>query len=268
MNFKNKVVVITGASSGIGEASAIKFAKKNANVVLVARRKEKLLQVQKKISKYTDSTLICQCDVSNKLQVKEMSDAVLDRFGRIDVLVNNAGFVIYGKVNELSTEEIIAQMETNYFGMVFCTKAFLPQMLEQHSGHIVNVASVGASFGVPGIASYCATKFAMLGFSEGLRHELAGTGVGLTVVSPIMVRTPLFDHPSFDNFSKFSTGVSLSSETVAKTIIKASNSSRLEIVVPSVARAGIWFKQTFPYFINPIIGNAFRKQLTKRNNPN
>ena len=268
MNFKNKVVVITGASSGIGEASAIEFAKKNANVVLVARRKEKLLQVQKKISKYTDSTLICQCDVSNKLQVKEMSDAVLDRFGRIDVLVNNAGFVIYGKVNELSTEEIIAQMETNYFGMVFCTKAFLPQMLEQHSGHIVNVASVGASFSVPGVASYCATKFAMLGFSEGLRHELAGTGVGLTVVSPIMVRTPLFDHPSFENFSKFSTGVSLSSETVAKTIIKASNSSRLEIVVPSVARAGIWFKQTFPYLINPIIGNAFRKQLTKRNNTN
>ena len=268
MNFKNKVVVITGASSGIGEASAIEFAKKNANVVLVARRKEKLLQVQKKISKYTDSTLICQCDVSNKLQVKEMSDAVLDTFGRIDVLVNNAGFVIYGKVNELSTEEIIAQMETNYFGMIFCTKAFLPQMLEQHSGHIVNVASVGASFSVPGVASYCATKFAMLGFSEGLRHELAGTGVGLTVVSPIMVRTPLFDHPSFDNFSKFSTGVSLSSETVAKTIIKASNSSRLEIVVPSVARAGIWFKQTFPYLINPIIGNAFRKQLAKRNNLN
>ena len=197
-----------------------------------------------------------------------MSDAVLDTFGRIDVLVNNAGFVIYGKVNELSTEEIIAQMETNYFGMVFCTKAFLPQMLEQHSGHIVNVASVGASFSVPGVASYCATKFAMLGFSEGLRHELAGTGVGLTVVSPIMVRTPLFDHPSFENFSKFSTGVSLSSETVAKTIIKASNSSRLEIVVPSVARAGIWFKQTFPYLINPIIGNAFRKQLTKRNNSN
>ena len=182
--------------------------------------------------------------------------------------MNNAGFVIYGKVNELSTDEFVAQMETNYFGMIYCTKAFLPQMLEQQSGHFVNIASVGASFGVPGIASYCATKYAMLGFSEGLRHELDGTGIGLTVVSPIMVRTPLFDHPSFENFSKFSTGISLSSETVAKAIIKASNSSRFEIVVPSVARAGIWFKQTFPYFINPLIGNAFRKQLTKRNNSN
>ena len=81
-----------------------------------------------------------------------MAKTVLETYGRIDILVNNAGFVIYGKVNELSTEEIIAQMETNYFGMVHCTKAFLPQMLEQHSGHFVNIASVGASFGVPGIA--------------------------------------------------------------------------------------------------------------------
>jgi len=111
MNFKNKVVVITGASSGIGEASAIKFAKKNAKVVLVARRKEKLLQVQKEISQYTDSTLVHQCDVSNKSQVKEMADTVLDTFGRIDVLVNNAGFVIYGKVSELTIEEIESQME-------------------------------------------------------------------------------------------------------------------------------------------------------------
>ena len=266
MDFRNKVVVITGASSGIGEATAIKFAKKQANVVLVARRKEKLLEVEKKISNSFGSSLVCQCDVSNKEQVEQMAKTVLETYGRIDILVNNAGFVIYGKVNELSTEEIIAQMETNYFGMVHCTKAFLPQMLEQHSGHFVNIASVGASFGVPGIASYCATKFAMLGFSEGLRHELEGTGIGLTVVSPIMVKTPLFDHPSFENFSKFSTGISLSSETVAKAIIKASNSSKLEIVVPSVARAGIWFKQTFPYFINPIIGNRFRKQLEKRNN--
>ena len=266
MDFKNKVVVITGASSGIGEATAIKFAKKHANVVLVARRKEKLLEVEKKISNFSGTTLICQCDVSNKEQVELMSKKVLETFGRIDILVNNAGFVIYGKVSELSIEEIVAQMETNYFGMIYCTKAFLPHMLEQHSGHIVNIASVGASFGVPGIASYCATKYAMLGFSEGLRHELDGTGIGLTVVSPIMVRTPLFDHPSFEKFSKFSTGISLSSENVAKAIIKASNSSNLEIVVPPVARAGIWFKQTFPYFINPIIGNRFRKQLEKRSN--
>ena len=265
MNFRNKVVVITGASSGIGEASAVKFAKKNAKVVLVARRKEKLLQVQKRISEYTDSVLVCQCDVSNKLQVKEMSNEVLDTFGRIDILVNNAGFVIYGSVLDLSIEEIESQMETNYFGMIYCTKNFLPHMLGQETGHIVNVASVGASFGVPGVASYCATKFAMLGFSEGLKHELSGTGVDITVVSPIMVDTPLFDHPSFETFSKHSTIAILRPETVANAVLKAANSSRLEIVVPSVARVGIWAKHNFPYFVNPIIGNAFRKQLENRN---
>ena len=142
MNFKNKVIVITGASSGIGEASAIKFAKKHAKVVLVARRKEKLLQVQKKILKYTDATLVCQCDVSNKSQVKEMCNTVLDTFGRIDILVNNAGFVIYGTVSELSIEEIESQMETNYFGMIYRTKNCLQYMLEQRIGHIVKVAYV------------------------------------------------------------------------------------------------------------------------------
>ena len=264
MNFKNKVVVITGASSGIGEAAAEKFAKKGADIVLVARRKDKLEEVEKKLSKYSIKTLIQVCDVSDKEQVKQMSEKVIETFSKIDILVNNAGFVIYGKIKELSIEDIESQMKTNYFGTIYCTKSFLPYLLKQNSGHIVNVASVGGSFGVPGIASYCATKFAMLGFSEGLHHELHGTNVGITVVSPIMVRTDLFDHPSFKNFTKHATGVSLSPETVANTIIKAANSSRLEIVVPSVVRIGIWFKQTFPFFINPIIGSAFRKQLDKR----
>ena len=264
MNFKNKVVVITGASSGIGEAAAQQFAKKGANIVLVARRRDKLEEVEKKLSKYSIKILVQVCDVSDKEQVKQMSETVIDTFSKIDILVNNAGFVIYGKVEELSIEDIESQMQTNYFGMINCTKYFLPHFLKQNFGHMVNVASVGGSFGVPGIASYCATKFAMLGFSEGLHHELHGTNVGVTIVSPIMVRTALFDHPSFKNFTKYATGISLSSETVANAIIKAANSSRLEIVVPSVVRIGIWLKHTFPFLINPLIGNTFRKQLDKR----
>jgi hypothetical protein len=264
VDFKNKVVLITGASSGIGKQTAIEFAKLGSSIILVARRKNKLEQVENELKQFNVNTLVCVCDVSKKDQVDELSKIVLQKFDSVDILVNNAGFAIYGLVSDLSINEIESQMETNYFGMIYCVKNFLPLMLKKKSGHIVNVASVGASFGVPGVSSYCATKFAMLGFSEGLKHELYGTGVGLTVVSPIMVRTPLFEHPSFTNFSKFSTGVSLSSETVAKTIIKASNSSRLEIVVPSVARAVIWFKQTFPFLINPIVGRIFRKQLTKR----
>ena len=265
MDLKNKIIVVTGASSGIGEASAIRFAKKKANLVLVGRRKEKLLEVEKQLSKYKIQTLVCKCDVSEKSQVKEMSQEVLNKFGQIDVLVNNAGFAIYGSVSNLSIEEIESQMATNYFGMVYCIKNFLPKMIEQKSGHIVNVASVAASFGLPGIASYCASKFAMLGFSEGLRYELKGTGVGITVVSPIMVRTNFFDHPSFESMPKFSP-TSLSAETVAKAVVKASNSSRLEIIVPSMVRGAVWVKHTIPYLINPIIGSAFKKYWTEEKN--
>ena len=174
MDFKNKTVLITGASSGIGKQTAIEFAKLGANLILVARRKEKLDELANELEKFNVTTFVCQCDVSEKSQVKEMSKAVLEKFDSIDVLVNNAGFAIYGSVKDLSVDEIESQMETNYFGMMYCIKNFLPSMLEKKSGHIVNVASVAASFGLPGIASYCASKFAMLGFSEGLKHELHG----------------------------------------------------------------------------------------------
>jgi uncharacterized protein len=267
MKFKNKVVLITGASSGIGEACAIEFAKNGSNVILIGRRKEKLLEVEKKISKYNVITLVYVCDVSNKLHVKEMSKQVLEKFGKIDVLVNNAGFAIYGKVIDLEIEQMESQIATNYFGMIYCIKNFLPKMLEQNSGHIVNVASVAASFGLPGLASYSASKFAMLGFSEGLQHELNGTNVHVTVVSPIMVRTNFFEHSSFDSMPKFSP-TSLSAETVAKAILKAANSSRLEIVVPSIVRGAIWTKQTFPFLVNPIIGSTFRKYLESQEKRN
>ena len=260
MDFKNKVVLITGASSGIGKESAIEFAKLGANVILVSRTKEKLEQVADELKKFNVTILVCQCDVSKKDQVKEMSKTVLEKFDSVDILVNNAGFAIYGSVHDLSIDDIESQMETNYFGMVYCIKYFLPLMLEKKSGHIVNVASVAASFGLPGIASYCASKFAMLGFSEGLKHELKNSGVGITVVSPIMVRTNFFEHPSFEKMPKFFP-TSLSSKTVAKAILKAANSPRLEIIVPSLVRGAVWLKNTFPYFINPILGKAFKKQL-------
>ena len=260
MDFKNKVILITGASSGIGKETAIEFAKLGANIILVARKKDKLEQVANELKKFNVSILVCQCDISKKDQVEKMSKMVLEEFESIDILINNAGFAIYGSVSDLTINEIESQMETNYFGMVYSIKNFLPSMLKKKSGHIVNVASVAASFGLPGIASYCASKFAMLGFSEGLKHELKNTGVGITVVSPIMVRTNFFEHPSFEKMPKFSP-TSLSSKTVAKTILKAADSSRLEIIVPSVVRGAVWMKQTFPYFINPILGKSFKKQL-------
>ena len=264
MDFKNKVVLITGASSGIGKQTAIEFAKLGSNIILVARTKNKLEQVENQLKQFNVITLVCPCDVSKKEQVENMSKIVLKKFNSVDILINNAGFAIYGSVFDLSIDEIESQMETNYFGMIYCTKLFLPLMIKQKSGHIVNVASVAASFGLPGISSYCASKFAMLGFSEGLKHELSGTGVGITVVSPIMVKTEFFDHPSFEKMPKYSP-TSLNPKTVAKAIVKAANSSRLEIITPSVVRVAVWLKHTFPYFINPLMGKSFKKQLDRTN---
>lgn len=257
MDYSDKVVVITGASSGIGRESALKFAKLHATVVLVSRNKNKLEEVAKELSKFQTQVLVYVCDVSQKEQVAQMSKQVLEKFSTVDILVNNAGFGIYGNFNDLKVEEIESQMATNYLGMMYCTKAFLPRMLEQKSGHIVNVASVAASFGIPAMAGYCASKFAMLGFSESLYHELKGSGVGITVVSPIMVKTNFFDHNSFNKMPKYT--AALSATTVANAVVRAASSPRLEIVTPQIVRIAIWFKQTLPYLINPIVGKIFRR---------
>ena len=260
MDFTNKVIVITGASSGIGKQVAIEFGKLGTKLVLIGRKKDKLEQTAMELKKFSCSTMICQCDVSKKNEVDTMTNLVLKKFGSVDILINNAGFAIYGSVSDLSIDEIELQMQTNYLGMVYCIKKFLPSMLHRKSGHIVNVASVAASFGLPGIASYCASKFAMLGFSEGLKHELKNSGVDITVVSPIMVRTNFFDHPSFEKMPKYSP-TSLDPKAVAKAVAKAANSKKLEIIVPSVVRSMVWMKHTFPFIINPIMGKSFKKQL-------
>jgi short-subunit dehydrogenase len=134
-------------------------------------------------------------------------------------------------------------------------------MLKRRSGHIVNVASV-VSFGVAGMACYSASKYAILGFSE-IVSELHGTGVQVTVVSPIGVKTEFFNHVSFGRKKPNYVGFFLEPQTVSKAILKASCSGRLEIMVPFYIRAGVWLKQTFPYFLNPLVGWLFRRQLNK-----
>ncbi len=132
-----------------------------------------------------------------------MSKMVFLKFESIDVSVNNVGFTIYGFVDDLTIDGIESQMETNYFGMVYCIKNFLLSMLKKKSGRIVNVTSVAASFGLLGIVSYCASKFPMLGSSEGLKHDLNNTRIGITVVSPTMARINSFEHTSFEKYQNF-----------------------------------------------------------------
>ena len=261
MDFKNKIVVITGASSGIGKSTAIELAKRGAHLALVARSEKNLSHLKKTLSNFSIKTKIYTCDVSSKNQSEKICKQILDDFKHVNILINNAGFAYFKTIENQSIEEIESQMNTNYFGMVYFTKNLLKNMLNQKNSHIINVASVAASFGLPGITPYCASKFAMLGFSEGLKHELKGSSVGVTVVSPIQVKTNFFNHhPSLKQFSENPT-YALEKETVTKIILKAANSNKLELVVPRFVRIIIWLKHTFPFLINPIIGSYFKKKL-------
>ena len=264
--FKGKIVLITGASSGIGKQAAIDFADNGAKtIVLVSRSKTKLEELKEMLyQNSTSESLVYSCDVSSKAEVITMGKELLGRLGHVDILVNNAGIGLYDKVQDQSIEEMESITVTNYLGMVYCTKVFLESMVYKGTGHIVNVASVAASFGVAGLAAYCASKYAILGFSEALWHELHGTGVGITVVSPIGVKTNFFNHESFAHRIPNYTGFMLEPETVSKAIVAAANSSRLEIMIPFYIRAGVWFKHTIPYLVNPIVGYVFNRQLKNK----
>ena len=264
----DKVIVITGASTGIGRQVAVDFAKEGVRALaIVARHRDRLNDVASKIKDRCDC-LIFECDVTDKAQVLSMAQNVLEKFGKIDVLVNNAGIGILGNVQDQTTEEIEAITSTNYLGMIYCTKAFLSSMLAKESGHIVNVASLAASFGIPGLAAYCGSKFAVLGFSESLSHELHGSGVKVTVVSPIGVRTNFFDHQSFQNSNMRNRQYSsLDVKVVSKAVIRASTSPRFEIVVPFFMRGAVWLKHTLPYVVNPIVGRSSRKVLQLNPDP-
>ena len=263
--FEGQVVLVTGASSGIGRQVSLDFSGQGVqSIILVARSQSKLEDLEKTIRKKFDiQTIVYPCDVSKKSEVEQMGREILDRCGHVDVLVNNAGFGLYGKVQDQSIEQIEAVTFTNFLGVVYCTKVFLGSMISRKSGHIVNIASVAASFGVAGLSAYCASKYAVLGFSESLSQELHGTGVGLTVVSPMGVKTNFFNNSSFDGRNPYDERFMLKTKTVSNAVLAAATSYRLEIIVPFYIRVGVWLKHTVPFIINPAIGFLFRRELLR-----
>lgn len=263
MKFKDQIIAITGASSGIGEQTAVDFSYNGAKtVILISRNIMKLKQVKKKLNPDCNVE-IYTCDISNKKMVYDIGQNILEKMGTIDILVNNAGIGIYGKVIDQTIEDIEKVTSTNYLGMIYFTKLFLPSMIKNKRGHIVNVASLAASFGIPCMAAYCGSKFAMLGFSESLSYELKNTNVGVTVVSPIAVKTNFFDNESFKGKMPHKLGYVLEPKPVSKAILKAAYSKRIEIVVPFFVRSAVWLKHTFPYLINPIVSSSFKDQNYK-----
>jgi short-subunit dehydrogenase len=188
------VVVVTGASAGIGRATALAFARKGSSVVLAARREHLLEEVADEIRAHGRRALVVRCDVSEWDQVLALASRTVDDFGRCDVLVNNAGIPGGGAFADLSIEQIERVARVNYLGVLYCTKAFLPTMLGAGRGHIVNVASVAGRFAVPGASVYTSTKHAVVAFSEALHYEVGPRGLRVTAINPGLVATEAFPH--------------------------------------------------------------------------
>jgi NAD(P)-dependent dehydrogenase (short-subunit alcohol dehydrogenase family) len=181
-----KVWFITGASSGFGRLLAEYLCRLGANVVATARNIDTLSEFT---TKHPGNSLILLLDVTKPGSIAKAHDDALAHFGRVDVLVNNAGYGITGAVEEVSDKEFMPMFETNVFGLIHVTKAFLPDFRKQRSGNIVNLSSIGGLIGLPGWGFYNATKFAVEGFSEALATEMEPLGVHVTIIEPGPFRT-------------------------------------------------------------------------------
>jgi len=188
------VAVVTGASSGIGWSTAWAFARRGATVVVSARREERLLDLARAIGDRGGTAVPIPCDVTSRLQVEALAARVEQEVGRCDVLVNNAGVPGGGSFVELPLDDLERVIRTNYLGVVYGTKAFLPMLLAGGRGHVVNVASIAGRYAIPGSAVYSSAKHAVVAFSESLNYELAPLGVLVTAVNPALVQTEGFPH--------------------------------------------------------------------------
>jgi len=192
MEVRGSACVVTGASSGIGEATAWSLARAGARVVLAARRVDRLDRLATEIARRGGQAVPVRCDVTSLQDLEALRDRTVEAFGRCDVLVNNAGVPGGGPFALATLDQVERVVETNLLSVVRGTHIFLPGMLDQGLGRIVNVASLAGRFAVPGSAVYSATKHAVVAFSEALHWEVEGSGIMVTSVNPGLVRTEGF----------------------------------------------------------------------------
>jgi NADP-dependent 3-hydroxy acid dehydrogenase YdfG len=194
LDLRGQVVAVTGASSGIGEATALACARAGAAVALAARRADRIQALAERIAGEGGRAIAVPADVGDEGQARAYIERAHSELGRLDVLVNNAGVMLLGPIENAPTEEWRQMIHVNVFGVLYCTHAALPLMHEQGSGHIVNISSVAGRVARAGSAVYNLTKWGVGAFSEALRQEAVPMGVRVTLVEPGAVETELASH--------------------------------------------------------------------------
>lgn len=260
-SFANKTVVLTGASDGIGAEMARQLAPQGARLVLAARNETKLNEVAFRCRKAGADLLVVPTDVSDPQQCQRLAAQAVERFGGIDVLVNNAGVSMHARFDEITDLGSFERlMNVNFFGAMWCTHAALPA-LKSSRGLIVGVSSMAGRTGLPGRTAYCASKFAMSGFFEALRIELAETGVDVTMLFPGVVATD-FRGNGFDAKGERAAVASpaddraMSVERCATLAIAGMRSRQREVVMSMQGRLGLKLKAFAPRLIDRLATKA------------
>jgi short-subunit dehydrogenase len=260
-NFKDKVIWITGASSGIGEALAKAFAAEGAKLVLSARRKEELERVKKECKLDEALCLILPLDLSNTSSIDSLTQAVLAKFSRIDVLVNNGGISQRSLAKDTPLEIDRKIMEVNFFGQIAITKSVLPVMLKQKQGHIVVVSSIAGKFGFWFRTAYSSSKHALHGFFEALRLETEADGIKVLMAVPGKIQSDISIHAlkedgSKNNVMEKSQREGMPAEECAAIILGAMKKNKEEILIGGREIKSVWLKRHFPNWF----GRVIRKQ--------
>ncbi len=262
MDIKGKVVIVTGASSGIGEATARAFGREGAKVVLAARRVDKLQSIAQEISAMGTGaeTLVAQTDLSKLADIREMIAHTLKKFGRIDVLVNNAGI---GRLDWLENldplKDIQAQFDVNVMGLIQSTRLALPTMIEQRSGSIINMCSIAGLVATPTYSIYAASKHAVQGFSEALRREVKPWGIDVSLIYPGGVATEFAQRAGVRRKTNAKTPkfMLLTAEQVADAVVSLVHRPRRMRIIPWLWGVTVLLNKLLPGFVDATTINRF-----------
>lgn len=263
-SFKNKVVWITGASSGIGEALVRTLAAENAVIILSSRREEELRRVQAAAKLSDDKCMILPLDLSDTSSASELAASIISRFGRIDILVNNGGISQRSLTKDTPVEIDRRVMEVNFFGTVAITKSVLPYMIGQGSGHIVTISSIAGKFGFFFRSAYSASKHALQGFFESLRLEVEEHNINVTLVCPGKIRTNISlnavtESGTSHNKMDEATEKGMSAEECARQILEAVRKEKEEVLIGGKELMAVTVKRLFPRLFSKMIRKAKRE---------